>query len=366
MKSKYSRDYRRRSVRRGFSLVELLTVVAIIVLLIGILVPAVNAVRRNARNTATKATISTLSTGLETFRADQQIGGAYPPSAPDSVGATGSRLRPYEVSNPYAGGTYGAGARYVGITGAGLLVWSLAGADLLGTPGFRTFRSGSRYWSEDTDATGDASSHGAYALDETSREPLTPRYGPYVDLSKVDVTAWNPNATVTGGHAGSFEIPAETEAMEAIGDDPYKRGHPMFLDSFGGPILYWRADPAGFQIADRSPIDDDAQGNMRGIYHFRDNDPLLDSSKRPLVLSAANKPHRLFFEYPAPILPEDIDTQAEIGTNSFAAYIRNKSIEARVSPYKPDSFLLISAGADGIFGTGDDLANFEHNGAELP
>ena len=51
--------------------------------------------------------------------------------------------------------------------------------------------------------------------------------------------------------------------------------------------------------------------------------------------------------------------------DGFWAYVRNKDIQTKVAPHNPDTFLLISAGPDGIFGTSDDIANFDHNGAEL-
>src|SRR5262245_51439421 len=71
--------------RTAFTLVELLTVVAIIVLLIGIVIPALSAARSKARTVSTHATLDTLATGAEAFRADQQVGRSYPPSASDVV-----------------------------------------------------------------------------------------------------------------------------------------------------------------------------------------------------------------------------------------------------------------------------------------
>ena len=71
-------------MRRGFTLVELLVVVAIIGLLAGIAVVSVNAVRAKARDTKRVADIKQIQTALERRFSDT---GMYPPTP-----ANGSKL----------------------------------------------------------------------------------------------------------------------------------------------------------------------------------------------------------------------------------------------------------------------------------
>ncbi|MFO0839639.1 MAG: type II secretion system protein [Phycisphaerae bacterium] len=337
------------AARAGFTLVELLTVIAILALLITILVPAVGHVRLAAKKAACASTLQAISTGLETFRTDATIGGAYPPSFSDSDGSGGAPAIGY-VSNPYGNGT-------MHVSGAGLLVWALAGADQIGSPGFRKVRSGSRFWAQDTDSAA-TNGGGSYYIDTSTGQPKYGRTGPLVDLSKVPVTPKNAS--------GSYDVPAE-KAISSGATLP--RNYPMFLDPFGQPILYYRADPAGSRLADDNPFSSTISQNppQRGIYHYIDNNELVGGSPmggitpNTLKMNDSGKPHRL--EFDATLTGPGTILNVPNRQGMFQYFIHNKSVTAKGTPQKPDSFLLISAGPDGRFGTTDDITNFNPNGS---
>jgi len=93
----------------------------------------------------------------------------------------------------------------------------------------------------------------------------------------------------------------------------------------GAPILYYKANTSGKTI--------------REIYNAQDNDAIVMIKQQ-----ADGKIHPL----------ADSSNQYQY----FYDYIRDPKISARAWPYRPGSYILISAGVDGLYGTSDDIRNF--------
>jgi prepilin-type N-terminal cleavage/methylation domain-containing protein len=91
------------SPRRGFTLVEMLVVIAIISVLAGLVLAALGAARRTANEKATQATLKLLEGMLERYAMDFQD---YPPSDGDETGIRGAEnlyrcLRTEKKEGPY-------------------------------------------------------------------------------------------------------------------------------------------------------------------------------------------------------------------------------------------------------------------------
>jgi len=85
-------------MRRGFTLVEIMIVVAIIALLAAIAIPNLLRARITANDSAAQATLRTISTALETYAAANN--GLYPTDEGQLTGAT-----PPYLNQPYNGNT---------------------------------------------------------------------------------------------------------------------------------------------------------------------------------------------------------------------------------------------------------------------
>jgi len=100
--SRFSRTINRPAAARGFTLAELLIVIAIIVVLLSLLLPAASRVRQAARSAACASTLHQLDTAWMAFCADNK-GYSVPYNLPNGPWVT--PLSPYlgaSLVNPYA------------------------------------------------------------------------------------------------------------------------------------------------------------------------------------------------------------------------------------------------------------------------
>lgn len=130
----------------------------------------------------------------------------------------------------------------------------------------------------------------------------------------------------------------EPSVLEAAGLNPNsfvlcdvfsKKRH--FGKKVGMPILYYRADTSktGHNVDDPDSPDN--------IYNYKDNQKLLSLG----VSGKSQKRHPLFKD-----------------PGLFYKMTRNNSITTASIPHHEVSFIIISAGRDGLYGTEDDIFNF--------
>jgi len=85
----------RRTIRRGFTLIEMLMVIAIIALLVGLLIVALGHVRRTGELASTEKLMRSIDMGLAQFKEDH---GFLPPLLDDTIAnGAGKDLLPYPI-----------------------------------------------------------------------------------------------------------------------------------------------------------------------------------------------------------------------------------------------------------------------------
>jgi type II secretory pathway pseudopilin PulG len=200
--------------------------------------------------------------------------------------------------------------------GAQKLAEALLGWDLMG------FHPSSAWRSDGLDAEGGAGTYDPAQIRDNNGDgvpdTLNERKGPYLEM-----------ATVNAFKLGDLFLSGPLAANTYVMCDVFNWRKVVLPDGnttlAGAPILYYRANTSRKLI--------------REIYNVLDNDPLVQ-----MKLDMDRKEHPLTRD----------DNQFEF----FYEYIRDPKIEARAWPYRPDSYLLISAGVDGLYGTDDDIKNF--------
>jgi prepilin-type N-terminal cleavage/methylation domain-containing protein len=304
--------------RQGFTLVELLTVVAIISLLISILLPSLSRARDQARRARVRAMLHGIDTALEMFYSDFN---RYPNSN--------------EGEDPIT--DFGGGSNT--LSGAHWLARALVGHDYEGV--------------------------------DTEGRMMRP--GGSITLTELE------GATRTGVYMeGPMFARDDDESKFFYGgdaDDYVPTGRPVVYDElFGSPVLYYRANArARLPFADSSGFCPVNSGSP-GIYSQRDNRRITGggsmvgwdfagAGQHPLA--AVNGPHPLGAFSGSGYNPADIDSMCgdQNGVpGSFADFLHSETAQytaGRARPVNAERFVLISAGRDGVFGTSDDITNFE-------
>lgn len=297
--------------RAAFTIVELLTVMSIIVILIGLLVPALSSVKRFAKKVKQQAQFHSIGAAMELFSNEED-------GYPDSVFLD-------EAGEEYCG--------------AMKLCEAMVGQDLLGFHPSSHFRSDLTI--DGTAATLLYDYDPDIQTDDPNDENLRARKGPYLQIE-------NANAYRLGhlfDDMGNFR--ADSENLFVLCDEYSKVTHKVTGKKVGMPILYYKANTSGIRHdPDEVPVLGDNKGN---IYNYLDNDELVQ----------LGMPWAPGLSHPICSTGGTTSANDTADPRIFYEMTRNDDIAIEAGrPYRSDSYILLSAGFDGEYGTSDDIFNF--------
>jgi len=283
--------------KTAFTIIELLTVMSIIIILIGLLVPSLNMVKRYAKEVRQKAQFHSIESAMELFSGEWD---GYPPS---------SAMDEAPTPDNYCG--------------AMKLCEALVGQDLMGFNPLSRFRADCSI--NTSDKIYDNPPVGAVLYPNTT-DNLKARKT-YLQQTSDAYKLWH---LYGKGNTDVFN-----EELYVLCDVYNRVKHKVTGKGIGMPILYYKANTLNIKH-DPNGTFPTAAGDNGYIYNYLDNDELVH-------LGPAGVTHPL----------------DGTGTN-FYEITQDKRISIDTGrPYRPDSYILISAGFDGMYGTDDDVFNFE-------
>jgi type II secretory pathway pseudopilin PulG len=276
-----------------------MTVVSIIAILIALFIPALAKVRMMVKETQQKAQLNTIGLALAAFKNDT---GDYPPS-------------------DFTGTDYEGGQK---------LAEALLGYDLLGFhPDSDWQADGQDLADNDIYVHTGITSAGLYPSED---ENLNERKNIYIENG-------TKYAFTIEELFGSYNQGLEQNTYVICDVFDFKK---IDNASVGAPILYYKANINNKTINyNQSPFNPE---NL--IYNHEDNEELITAKE----------------EYDNNVQNKDVDHTLNNPADNykeFYDFIHDPKIPDPLRPYRPDTYLLISAGADGVYGTNDDITNFK-------
>jgi type II secretory pathway pseudopilin PulG len=311
--------------RHGFTIIELLTVMSIIIILIGLLVPSLNRVRRYSMDVKQRAQFHSIAIALDLFNSEFD---GYPNS--DAMDDDPAGAKNY--------------------CGAMKLAEALVGQDLKG------FNPLSRFRRADF---GTATCYTApppgmlyppigcladtvYADNVKSRKM-------YLQLENANAylikDIYRPGDISIAGYTNHTGFDPNTYVL----CDSYNRvTRKITGKKIGMPILYYKADSTklGYPLPGYTPTDTDRK--TKYIYNIYDNLDLID-----MGLPWVAGPSHPLASGGGTITGALVDFPKK-----FYDITRDTKISTGDRPFRFDSYILMSAGFDGEYGTKDDICNF--------
>jgi type II secretory pathway pseudopilin PulG len=315
-----------KQANKGFTIIELLTVMSIVILLIGVLVPALNKTRIFAKKVVQKGQFHEISKGLELYRTEHQD--TYPDSsAADAAGD--------------------------GYCGAMKLCEALLGQDGMG------FHPSSQFNAKGTIIEPNGTERDIYPFDLCNQiGPTDAEYASlipniqerikYVDSENIkaarlkDLYSWYDTDGASYYSGVLFQQSTDTSPFDfpnAVITDVYLRAQSKCGGGgkTGMPVLYYKADPSKM-IHD---VNNMYGGSNPNIYNFDDN----------YAITALGCPWE---SAPPPVGAHPMQTNPL----TFYKEITNPRSTSTPRPHNEDGYILMSAGYDGLYGTRDDVFNF--------